>query len=234
MTIPSPSTSAADSKPTVIASAAFTEGMVHSTIFARAVKRAFDIIVASIGLILFSPVLLLSSLAIVLDCRGPIIIRSVRHGYGNETFRIFTFRCSVHKKIASDIQPARRGAHVTGVGRILQSSGLDGFPQLINVLRGDMSIVGPRPYITLPGAPFEDQIARIEDQIARISQRRGIKPGLTGWAQVHGNRDDSNSFRVIRRRIEYDLYYVENWSLLLDMKIVLMTLCSRKAYLLRE
>ena len=101
---------------------------------------------------------------------------------------------------------------------ILRSSGVDKFPQLINVLRGEMSIVGPRP-CTTPGLVFEEQIPL-------IARRPNVRPGLTGWAQVNGCGDVSNSLKVIRR-IDYDLYYVENWSFRLDMKIILMTLCSK-------
>jgi lipopolysaccharide/colanic/teichoic acid biosynthesis glycosyltransferase len=190
----------------------------------RVGKRALDIIVATIGLILFSPILLLSSLAIVFDSRGPIVRTHIRHSYGNETFRVFKFRDTV---IDGDLRASSKGSGLTRVGRILRLSGIDGLPQLINVLRGEMSIVGPCPYIKLPGANFEEQIPR-------ISQQRRIKPGLTGWAQVHGYWNDSNSFGVMQRRIEYDLYYFENCSFLLDMKIILMTLYSRKTYALTQ
>jgi lipopolysaccharide/colanic/teichoic acid biosynthesis glycosyltransferase len=188
------------------------------------IKRAFDVLVAAIGLVLFSPIILLSSLAIVLDSRGPIVCGQVRHAYSNEAFRILTFRCTGNENIEGEVQETRRGARVTGVGRILQSSGIDGFPRLINVLRGDMSIVGPALNSELPGAIFEEHVSRMSN----------IKPGLTGWAQINGYGDASTSFEEKRQRIEYDLYYVENWSLLLDIKIILLALCAKKTYAITE
>jgi lipopolysaccharide/colanic/teichoic acid biosynthesis glycosyltransferase len=192
--------------------------------FAPIIKRAFDIFVAAIGLVLFSPILLLSSLAIVVNSRGPIVCRQVRHAYSSEAFRILTFRCTGNENIEGGVQRTRRGARVTGIGRILQSSGLDGFPRLLNVLRGDMSIVGPAPYSALPGAIFEEH----------VSQMFNIKPGLTGWAQVNGYGDVSTSFEEMRRRMEYDFYYIENWSLLFDIKIILLALCAKKTYEITE
>jgi lipopolysaccharide/colanic/teichoic acid biosynthesis glycosyltransferase len=187
----------------------------------RAAKRAFDLIVAVIGLILLSPIFLLSSLAILLESRGPIVCPEVRHGYDNESIGVLKFRST---KMDEAAQAAPRGPCVTRVGRVLRSTGIDELPQLINVLRGEMSIVGPRPYMTIPARIFEEQISR-------ISTWHEVKPGITGWAQVNGCWDESNSFKVMRRRIEYDLYYIENWSLLLDMKIIVSTLFSIRAYL---
>jgi lipopolysaccharide/colanic/teichoic acid biosynthesis glycosyltransferase len=187
----------------------------------RAAKRAFDITLATIGILLFSPLFLLSSLAIVLDTRGPILCRQVRHGCGTGTFRIFTFRCTTTEN--GNVDTARSGACLTRIGRILRSSGIEGLPQLLNVLRGDMSIVGPGPYTAFPGVIFEQQILR-------ISQERYVKPGLTGPAQVNGYGDVSNSFEAMKRRIEYDLHYVENWSFYFDMKIIMKTLCAKSTY----
>jgi lipopolysaccharide/colanic/teichoic acid biosynthesis glycosyltransferase len=187
----------------------------------RAAKQLFDVIVAASGLVLFSPIYLLSSLAIILDSRGPIVLSHVRHAYGDKIFRVYKFRSTTMPYSAPEA--SRHGSRLTRVGRILRLSGIDGLPQLINVLRGEMSIVGPRPYTTPPGAIFEERIAR-------ISWLRDIKPGLTGWAQVHGYGDKGNSFEMMRRRMEYDLFYVEHWSFLLDMKIILMTLCAKKTY----
>jgi lipopolysaccharide/colanic/teichoic acid biosynthesis glycosyltransferase len=191
--------------------------------FQRAAKRSFDIIVAILGLILLSPIVFVSSLAIMLDSRGPIIRR---HGYGNEAFRVLKFRSARGENIDRNIQVSGTPLSLTRVGHILRSSGIDGVPQLINVLRGQMSIVGPRPYTTFPGSMFPEQTSRIS--------RGSIKPGLTGWAQVNGYLDESSSLKVMRQRIECDAYYVENWSFLLDMKIILMTFFSKKAYVISE
>jgi lipopolysaccharide/colanic/teichoic acid biosynthesis glycosyltransferase len=193
----------------------------------RAAKRTFDITLSTIGILLFSPLFLLSSLAVALDSRGPIVCRQVRHGYGNETFRIFQFRCTTSENSNRVVHAARKGVGVTRVGCILRSFGIDGLPQLFNVLHGEMSIVGPRPYTTLPGAIFEDRTLR-------LLRQHKMKPGLTGWAQVNGYGDVSNSFRALLRQMECDCYYLENWSFLLDMKIILMTLCSRKTYAITE
>jgi lipopolysaccharide/colanic/teichoic acid biosynthesis glycosyltransferase len=205
--------------------AAESEALIFdsSTLFERDMKRAFDVVLAIIGLILFSPIILLSSLAIKIESRGPIFDRQQRHSYNNNSLLVFRFRCTTTRNTCGAARANYKRLCVTRIGRILRSSGIERLPELVNVLRGDMSIVGPRPYAT-PSA------ACCEEQLSRISRHDAIKPGLTGWAQVHGCQNDSNSFRLMRRRIEYDLYYLEHWSLLLDIKIILMTLCSRRAY----
>jgi lipopolysaccharide/colanic/teichoic acid biosynthesis glycosyltransferase len=219
------SNAAAEPAPIIFDS--FPDGTVPSTLFERGMKRAFDIVLATIGLILFSPIVLLSSLAIKIESRGPVFDRQRRHSYNNDSFGVFRFRCTTTLNITGVVRATRKRVCVTRIGRILHSSGIDGLPQLINVLRGEMSIVGPRAYEMLPGAI-------VEEEIMRILQRRDIKPGLIGWAQVNGYWDKSNSFGAMRRRIECDVFYVENWSFILDMKIILMTLCSKKPYGITE
>jgi lipopolysaccharide/colanic/teichoic acid biosynthesis glycosyltransferase len=191
----------------------------------RAAKRALDIVFATIGLILFSPLLLLASLALVLDSGWPVVRRQVRYGYGSQPLRVLQFRCTAADNGNEDVCAANEC--VTRIGRLLRSSGIDGLPRLFNVLRGEMSIVGPHLYSMPPGVFFEDLVLRISGQ-------HDVKPGLIGWAQVNGCGNGSNSFRVIRPPIEYDLYYAENWSFLLDMKIILMALTSKKTYALTE
>jgi polysaccharide biosynthesis protein PslA len=187
----------------------------------RAAKRSFDIIVATIGLILFSPVLLLSSLAIKIGCREPVFCRHLRRGSNGKDFLVLTFGSN---EITESTKTGSRIAHVS---HILRSSGIAGVPQLINVVRGEMSIVGPRPYITVLRDLFGEQISKTLGW-------RTVKSGITGWAQVNGYWDESHSFKVMRRQIEYDLYYVENWSLFFDVKIILMALVSRNTYALIE
>jgi lipopolysaccharide/colanic/teichoic acid biosynthesis glycosyltransferase len=223
-TIGAPRSSGADTKSTANLSSAFTDGTSAFILLQKTSKRSFDIIAATIGLILLSPIFFLSSLAIVLDSGAPIVNSRERRNYRNETFRVLKFRSTAMETINDDI-PATSG--VTRVGRVLRSTVIEELPQLINVLRGEMSIVGPRPYTKLPGEIFNKQIAQ-------IAQRHNITPGLTGWAQVNGYWEQVDTFKAIQRRIEYDLYYVENWSLFLDMKIILMTLCSKKAYAIAE
>jgi lipopolysaccharide/colanic/teichoic acid biosynthesis glycosyltransferase len=193
----------------------------------RAAKRSFDIFVAIIGLALFSPIFLLSSLAILVESRGPVVRPQVRHGYGNETFRVLKFRCIATENDGVVAQGVRKPACMTRVGRVLRSAGIDGLPQLINVLRGEMSIVGPGLYTTLPGKIFERQISQ-------ILRQRKVKPGLIGWAQINGYWDETDTFQAMRQRIEHDLYYIENGSFFLDMKIVVIALFSKSAYLQTE
>jgi lipopolysaccharide/colanic/teichoic acid biosynthesis glycosyltransferase len=187
----------------------------------RAVKRSFDIVVATIGLILFSPIFLLSSLAIRIGSREPVFRRSLRHGCNREDIPVLTFRSN---EITGR---AKNNSRMTHVGRIMRSSGIDRLPQLINVLRGEMSIVGPHPYITVPSEI-------LDEQISRTLRWRKLKPGITGWAQVNGCWDESKSIKPTRRRIEHDLYYIEHQSFFLDVKIIMMTLVSKKAYAITE
>jgi lipopolysaccharide/colanic/teichoic acid biosynthesis glycosyltransferase len=185
-------------------------------LFDRAAKRAFDIVTATVGLILFSPMFLLVSIAIKIDSRGPVFRRQMRHGYNNENIPLLKFRTTVVSLTEKST------SIVTRVGGVLRRTGIDGLPQLINVLRGEMSIVGPSPYVAALNNIFAEQISLIQ-------QRHRLVPGITGWAQVNGCCGESNN--VMRRRIEFDRYYIDNWSLLFDIKVILMTLFSKNAYL---
>jgi lipopolysaccharide/colanic/teichoic acid biosynthesis glycosyltransferase len=209
-TIRGPESGVADTSKPEVDSANLKNDKAAARLLGRAAKRAFDIVVAITGLILFSPIYLLSSLAIKLDSRGPIVSCQVRHGYGNETFRVFKFRSTTTENIEGAVHAARKGACVTGVSRIVRSSGIDGLPQLMNVLRAEVSIVGPEPFLTAPESILEDQIS------SHLQQNK-VKAGITGWAQVNGYWEGSNSFEVARRRIEHDLYYIKHQSFLLDM-----------------
>ena len=174
------------------------------------VKRVFDIAASTIGLVLFSPLLLPASLAIKLESQGPIF--SVKHVYchNNQHVRVLRFRTRSH-------------GDVTIGGRFLIRTGLDQLPMLINVLRGEMSIVGPRPHPIALNAMFQQRIAP-------FSRRHNVKPGLTGWAQVNGLRGETDTIEKMQRRIDYDLYYIDNWSFMLDLKIIVLTLFSKSAY----
>jgi exopolysaccharide biosynthesis polyprenyl glycosylphosphotransferase len=182
--------------------------------WSRFVKRGFDLLVAGAATLLFSPVMLLVALAIWLEDRGPIFYRQVRMGLDGKPFEILKFRSmrvgaerETGAKWAERDDPRR-----TRVGRLIRAWSLDELPQLWNVLRGDMSVVGPRP----ERPQFVEQFRA---ELPHYMLRHKVRAGMTGWAQVHGWRGNTS----IRMRIEHDLYYIENWSLMLDLKILFMT-----------
>ena len=192
--------------------------------FHRVMKRLFDIAAAGGGLLLLSPVLALVALAIKLDSRGPVFFRQTRHGYNNETIRVFKFRSMTTNEDGYAFSQAKKDdPRVTRVGQILRRTNLDELPQLLNVLAGEMSIVGPRPHPVALNRMFEEHIAP-------FSRRHNVKPGITGWAQVNGHRGQTDTLEKMQRRFECDLYYIDNWSFLLDVKIILMTVFSKTAY----
>jgi exopolysaccharide biosynthesis polyprenyl glycosylphosphotransferase len=190
----------------------------------RAAKRVFDVLVATAGLVILAPLLTLAAIAIKLDSPGPVLFRQTRHGYNNETIKIFKFRSMTKLEDGDDfVQAMRNDSRVTRVGAILRRSNIDELPQLINVLRGEMSIVGPRPHATAHNKMFEDKISV-------FSRRHVVKPGITGWAQVNGCRGATETLEKMRRRVEHDLYYIDNWSFWLDLRIIIMTVFSKRAY----
>ena len=195
------------------------------TPFNRAIKRAFDVAAAIGGLVFFSPLFVLVALAIKLDSRGPVLFRQTRHGYNNEPIRVLKFRSMTVMEDGDNFRPcARHDPRVTRVGRFLRRTNIDELPQLFNVLVGDMSIVGPRPHATAQNETFAELISS-------FFRRHNVKPGITGWAQVNGYRGDTDTLEKMLRRVEHDLHYIDNWSLLLDLKIIVMTIFSRKVYL---
>ncbi|GEC56482.1 Undecaprenyl-phosphate glucose phosphotransferase [Bradyrhizobium japonicum] len=194
------------------------------TTFHRAVKRAFDIAAAIVGLVIISPLFVILPLAIKLDSPGPVLFRQTRHGYNNETIRVLKFRSMTVTEEGDNFkQVTRHDPRVTRLGRFMRHTNIDELPQLFNVLVGDMSLVGPRPHATSQNESF----ARL---ISSFSRRHNVKPGITGWAQVNGYRGETDTLEKMQRRVEHDLYYIDNWSFLLDLKIIVMTLFSRKVY----
>jgi Undecaprenyl-phosphate glucose phosphotransferase len=192
--------------------------------FNRAIKRAFDVAAAIAGLILLSPLFVIVSLAIKLDSRGPVLFRQTRHGYNNEPIRVLKFRSMTVMEDGDNFrQVIRNDPRVTRLGSILRRTNIDELPQLFNVLVGDMSIVGPRPHATAHNNLFAELISS-------FTRRHNVKPGITGWAQANGYRGDTDTLEKMQRRVEHDLYYIDNWSLFLDLKIIVMTLFSRKVY----
>jgi Undecaprenyl-phosphate glucose phosphotransferase len=187
-------------------------------------KRAVDFLLAILLILIFSPLMFLIALAVKLTSRGPVFYVQERVSYDGSPFNIYKFRTMTQDAERSGAGWTKQGdARVTPLGRFLRSTSLDELPQLFNVLTGDMSIVGPRPERPV-------FIKEFRTQIPRYMLRHKVPAGMTGWAQVHGWRGDTS----IDKRIEYDLYYIENWSLLLDFKILLMTLfrgfTNRNAY----
>lgn len=188
------------------------------------VKRAFDLGVSGFGLLLILPVLLLIAVAIRLDSPGPVFYRQRRRGYNQREFTILKFRSmSVASESGGFRQATQHDPRITRVGLWLRRTNLDELPQLINVLRGEMSIVGPRPHAV-------DHDLQFEDRIRRYPRRLNVRPGITGWAQINGLRGETDTDDKMARRVEHDLYYIDNWSLWLDMFIVFATVVSPKSY----
>jgi Undecaprenyl-phosphate glucose phosphotransferase len=218
----------------VFASAHFTEfGNLQTIQLYRAplsnadlfIKRAIDIIIATIALIVLTPIFLVVAIAIKLGSPGPILFRQTRHGFNNEEIRVLKFRSMASMEDGDQFRQAvENDARVTRIGRIIRRTNIDELPQLFNVLHGEMSIVGPRPHPTALNALFSELIPP-------LSRRHNVKPGITGWAQINGLRGPTDTLEKMQRRIEYDLHYVDNWSLLFDIKIIVLTLFSRRAYM---
>lgn len=181
-------------------------------------KRVFDIILGSLLLLLLTPLFLLVALLIRCESGGPVLFSQRRVGFNNVEFTIYKFRTMYHDAADPDCnrQTARNDRRVTVVGRWLRRLSIDELPQLLNVLKGDMSLVGPRPHSpnTRAGALLLDAV------VERYGHRHRIRPGITGWAQVNGLRGEIRDAEQIRNRVEHDLYYIENCSVLFDMRIL--------------
>lgn len=183
--------------------------------FNAMVKRAMDIVGSVFGIIVASPIMLLACLLIRLTSPGPLIYKQERVGLHNRTFRMYKFR-SMEVQPESEEKKAwttKNDPRVTGIGKLMRRTSIDELPQLFNILKGDMSLVGPRPE-----RPF--YVEKFREEIPRYMVKHQVRPGLTGWAQVNGYRGDTS----IRKRIEYDLYYIENWTLGFDIKIMFLTI----------
>ena len=180
------------------------------------VKRLFDVTFAGLALAIFSPLLLLTAVAIKLDSDGPVIFRQRRRGFNGREFAIYKFRTMTVLEDGGTVRQAQRDdARVTWLGRLLRASSIDELPQLINVLTGDMSLVGPRPHAVV----HDDEYGKLIDN---YMYRHHVKPGITGWAQIHGFRGETD-VALMEKRIQLDLWYINNWSLWLDLKIMART-----------
>lgn len=185
--------------------------------FELAQKRALDIAVSSVAVTLLLPLFALIALFIKMDSNGPVIFRQRRNGFGGREFTIFKFRSmTVMENGHKVVQAQRNDKRVTRVGKFLRATSLDELPQVLNVLFGHMSIVGPRPH----AIAHDDEYSKL---IAGYAFRHHVKPGITGWAQAHGLRGETAEISLMERRIEMDLWYVNNWSIWLDIKIILKT-----------
>ena len=182
--------------------------------FNAMVKRCMDIVGSIVAIILFSPFMAVAAIAVKVTSPGPLIYKQERVGLHNETFQMYKFR-------SMEVQSPKkeRGAwtvpgdpRVTTVGRIIRRTSIDEMPQFFNILKGDMSLVGPRPE-----RPFF--VEKFREEIPRYMIKHQVRPGMTGWAQINGYRGNTS----IRKRIDHDLYYIENWSVGFDIKIIFLT-----------
>jgi len=182
-------------------------------------KEMFDRLFAALALVSLSPLLLAIAIAIKLSSRGPVIFKQKRKGADGRVFTIYKFRSMrIHiEKSGCVSQATRHDPRVTRVGAFLRRASLDELPQFFNVLRGDMSVVGPRPH----ALEHDDLYQKV---VAGYIQRYRIKPGITGWAQINGFRGETDRIEKMERRVEHDLYYLGNWSFALDMRIIAATI----------
>ena len=186
------------------------------------IKLAFDKIVGALALIALSPVLLATAIAIKLDSPGPVLFKQRRYGFNNELVEVFKFRSMYADKTDATAAKlvTRDDPRVTRVGRFIRKTSLDELPQLFNVvLKGNLSLVGPRPHAVHAKAADRQYDEVVDGYFAR----HRVRPGITGWAQVNGWRGETDTQEKIQQRVEHDLYYIENWSVLFDLYILAMT-----------
>ena len=187
-------------------------------------KRAFDILASSIELVALAPLFVIVALLIKLGSPGPVFFLQRRYGFNQQPFRIIKFRTMTVMDDGDLVEQAKRhDPRVTWIGRWLRRTNIDELPQLLNVLKGDMSLVGPRPHALSHNREFEQKISL-------YARRHNVPPGMTGWAQVNGLRGETDTDDKMRRRVDADLYYIDNWSVWLDLRIILLTVFSRAAY----
>ena len=181
----------------------------------RVAKRAVDLIGATVAIILFSPVMLLTVLVVALTEEGSVIYRQERVGLHNQVFYMYKFRSMIMQDEEKEKAEwsIRNDPRITPVGKLIRRTSIDELPQLFNVLKGEMSLVGPRP-------ERPQFVQKFRDEIPRYMVKHQVRPGMTGWAQINGYRGDTS----IEKRIEYDLYYIENWTMVFDMKILILTI----------
>jgi exopolysaccharide biosynthesis polyprenyl glycosylphosphotransferase len=187
----------------------------------RTLKRVFDVALAAGALLGLSPLLAVATLAILLESGRPLFFLQRRYGFNQQEFRIIKFRTMMTQDDGDVVPQVRRNdPRITRLGRFLRKWNIDELPQLINVLKGDMSLVGPRPHALSHNREYERKIAR-------YARRHNVLPGITGWAQVNGLRGETDTDEKMRARVNHDLYYIDNWSMWFDLRILLWTVFSR-------
>ncbi len=194
----------------------------------QGVKRLIDVVLASVALVISVPIMLLTAIAIKLDGPGPVIFRQLRKGFNGQQFVMFKFRTMTVQENGLEVtQATRNDPRVTAIGKLLRASSIDELPQLINVLSGEMSLIGPRPHALAHDSQFEKTLSD-------YAFRHHVKPGITGWAQCNGARGATPKIEQIQERVKLDLWYINNWSLWLDFQILIKTffevLRKRNAY----
>jgi undecaprenyl-phosphate galactose phosphotransferase/putative colanic acid biosynthesis UDP-glucose lipid carrier transferase len=207
------------SKPTVLLGGVISPELQRAPLspLEQAMKRTYDIVAAGVGLILLSPLFVIVMIMIKLDSPGSPFFIQTRNGFNGRSFQIFKFRTMTVREDGAVIRQATKNdQRVTRVGRFLRKSSIDELPQLLNVLKGDMSVVGPRPHAT----SHTDQYQAL---IERYALRHHVKPGITGLAQVNGFRGETPTLDLMEKRVELDISYINKWSLWLDIKITLKT-----------
>lgn len=194
---------------------------------ARFVKRIEDIVLSIIIAILISPIVIVVAILIKLTSKGPILYKQERHGFSGKTIKVYKFRSMYFQEKEVFKQATKNDSRITPIGKFIRKTSIDEFPQFLNVLQGRMSLVGPRPHAVSMNHDYKDKIDN-------YMQRHKVKPGITGWAQVNGFRGETDTIEKMEKRIEYDLYYIQNWSLWLDLKIIFLTVfkgfIGRNAY----
>lgn len=185
---------------------------------ARIVKRAEDLVVGSAIFLMILPVCIVIALAIKLTSPGPVLFKQYRTGINGQRFKVYKFRSMVvHQESLGQVTQAKKGdTRITPIGAFLRRTSLDELPQFFNVLQGRMSIVGPRPHALAHNEYYKDLVES-------YMQRHQVKPGITGWAQVNGLRGETDTLEKMQARVEHDLWYIDNWSLWLDLKIIFLT-----------
>jgi len=185
----------------------------------RWIKRAEDMLLGILIAILVAPLCLLITIAVKVTSRGPVLFKQVRHGIGGKKFKVYKFRTMrVHRERGGKVtQATKNDARLTPIGAFLRRTSLDELPQFYNVLQGSMSIVGPRPHAIAHNDFYKSLVES-------YFRRHKVKSGITGWAQIHGYRGETDTLEKMQKRVEYDLWYIENWSLWLDLKIIFLTL----------